>query len=280
MNSVKKGPGRPKKDTNSQLYLEKEPTKKRKTGTNKDYDEEDDYQDNISNSDPSDTVDTYQDFDYDGDGKKGKGSSNRDKTKGRRDNSLNVLTKKFIQLIRNSPNQTVDLNDAVKILNVQKRRIYDITNVLEGIGYIEKVLKNKIKWTGNQEMNGGEDEIDDLITELEQLTREENDVDNWTKYLQETLGDLTKDEINNNFSYVTFDDVKTVNTLAKEDDQPFLVIRAPKGTVLEVPVAEQEQEEEYPYRMKLTSQDEEILIYVVSNDQSSADGGEVKQLGH
>ena len=30
----------------------------------------------------------------------------------------------------------------------QKRRIYDITNVLEGIGLIEKRNKNCIKWKG------------------------------------------------------------------------------------------------------------------------------------
>ena len=28
----------------------------------------------------------------------------------------------------------------------QKRRIYDITNVLEGIGLIEKETKNTIRW--------------------------------------------------------------------------------------------------------------------------------------
>jgi transcription factor E2F3 len=28
----------------------------------------------------------------------------------------------------------------------QKRRIYDITNVLEGIGLIEKTSKNNIHW--------------------------------------------------------------------------------------------------------------------------------------
>ena len=49
----------------------------------------------------------------------------------------------------------VDLNDAAVKLNVQKRRIYDITNVLEGIGLIEKTIKNKIKWKGA--------EINDLI---------------------------------------------------------------------------------------------------------------------
>ena len=34
-------------------------------------------------------------------------------------------------------------------LQVQKRRIYDITNVLEGIGLIEKKSKNNIQWKGN-----------------------------------------------------------------------------------------------------------------------------------
>ena len=34
---------------------------------------------------------------------------------------------------------------------MQKRRIYDITNVLEGIGLIEKYKKNKIKWTSLEE---------------------------------------------------------------------------------------------------------------------------------
>lgn len=36
---------------------------------------------------------------------------------------------------------------AADVLNVkQKRRIYDITNVLEGIGLIEKKSKNSIQW--------------------------------------------------------------------------------------------------------------------------------------
>lgn len=56
--------------------------------------------------------------------------------KGRQDNSLSVLTKKFIQLIKSSENSTIDLNFAVQQLGVQKRRIYDITNVLEGVNYI------------------------------------------------------------------------------------------------------------------------------------------------
>lgn len=33
-------------------------------------------------------------------------------------------------------------------LKVQKRRIYDITNVLEGINLIERYKKNHVRWIG------------------------------------------------------------------------------------------------------------------------------------
>jgi len=42
----------------------------------------------------------------------------------------------------------LDLNQAMEILGVQKRRLYDITNVFEGIGLIVKHKKNFIRWNG------------------------------------------------------------------------------------------------------------------------------------
>ena len=68
--------------------------------------------------------------------------------RGRKENGLVELTKKFIELLKEAENQTLDLNGAVEKLAVQKRRIYDITNVLEGIGLICKVSKNNIRWDG------------------------------------------------------------------------------------------------------------------------------------
>ena len=64
----------------------------------------------------------------------------------RYDNSLGLLTRRFVQLLRDSPEGVVDLNYAATQLEVQKRRIYDITNVLEGIGMIEKKGKNNVWW--------------------------------------------------------------------------------------------------------------------------------------
>lgn len=59
--------------------------------------------------------------------------------------SLNTLTRRFVALLQHSTKTYVDLNDAAANLRVQKRRIYDITNVLEGIGLIQKTSKNMVK---------------------------------------------------------------------------------------------------------------------------------------
>ncbi|CAI5731853.1 unnamed protein product [Peronospora destructor] len=64
----------------------------------------------------------------------------------RYDSSLGLLTKRFVELIQSAPSKDLDLNAAAESLGVQKRRIYDITNVLEGIGLIEKTSKNNIHW--------------------------------------------------------------------------------------------------------------------------------------
>lgn len=120
---------------------------------------------------------------------------------------------------------------------------------------------------GNTENYAIENDINSLSKELDQLIVEEEEIDRWTAYLQEMLADLSKDAENNNYAYVTFDDIKSVETLSKESEQPFLVIRAPKGTVLEVPISDQETSDEYPYKIKLSSQEGEILIYVVSKDE-------------
>lgn len=51
-------------------------------------------------------------------------------------------------MMKDSKTGTIDLNEARIIMNVKKRRIYDITNVLEGINYVAKLQKNTIKWIG------------------------------------------------------------------------------------------------------------------------------------
>lgn len=54
-------------------------------------------------------------------------SSMSQPSQSRYDSSLGLLTKKFVNILRASPENSLDLNRAASELGVQKRRIYDIT---------------------------------------------------------------------------------------------------------------------------------------------------------
>lgn len=49
-------------------------------------------------------------------------------------------------LLKKAPNGVLDLNEVATTLGVRKRRVYDITNVLDGIDLIQKRSKNLIQW--------------------------------------------------------------------------------------------------------------------------------------
>jgi transcription factor E2F3 len=156
------------------------------------------------------------------------------------------------------------------MLKVQKRRIYDITNVLEGIGLIQKRNKNKIQWVGGSEGNEHAyfQEAASLNHELEELMQEEQSLDYWIGQMQESLNQMTKDPAYAEYAYVTYDDIKSLSNLTEAENETLLAIRAPPGTSLEVPDPDSLPEDEKErYQIYLTSKTGEILIYVVSNDK-------------
>lgn len=62
----------------------------------------------------------------------------------------------------------------------KKRRVYDITNVLEGINLIKKSGKNLYKWTGrtNDDLNSHQEVIlRELKVEQSRLQKEEEQLD-------------------------------------------------------------------------------------------------------
>ncbi|KAK8546259.1 hypothetical protein V6N12_027054 [Hibiscus sabdariffa] len=182
----------------------------------------------------------------------------------RYDNSLGFLTKKFINLIKHAEDGILDLNKAAETLEVQKRRIYDITNVLEGIGLIEKTLKNKIRWKGVDDSRPGEADIDlsVLQAEIENLTMEEHTLDEQIREMQERLRDLSENENNQKWLFVTEEDIKGLPCFQNET---LIAIKAPHGTTLEVP--DPDEAVDYPqrrYRMILRSTMGSIDVYLVS----------------
>uniref|UniRef100_A0A8C6AAQ8 E2F/DP family winged-helix DNA-binding domain-containing protein n=1 Tax=Marmota marmota marmota TaxID=9994 RepID=A0A8C6AAQ8_MARMA len=67
--------------------------------------------------------------------------------------SLVCLTKRFTDLIKSAPGGILDLNKAATTLGVPKRRLYDITGVLNGIDFVEKKSRNHVQWTGSDLSN-------------------------------------------------------------------------------------------------------------------------------
>ncbi|KAM0024707.1 putative transcription factor E2F-DP family [Helianthus debilis subsp. tardiflorus] len=152
----------------------------------------------------------------------------------RYDSSLGLLTKKFINLIKHAEDGILDLNNAADILEVQKRRIYDITNVLEGIGLIEKKLKNRIQWKGLDASKSGElkDDVASLQAEVQTLSMEEHKLDESIRKMQERMRDMSEDNSNQKWLFVTEDDIKGLPCFQNET---LIAIKAPHGTTLEVP---------------------------------------------
>ena len=60
--------------------------------------------------------------------------------------TLVQISQRFLTLMETEPTGEMDLNTAAGTLGVQKRRLYDITAVLEGIGYVEKQSRNVVVW--------------------------------------------------------------------------------------------------------------------------------------
>uniref|UniRef100_A0A453NYC0 E2F/DP family winged-helix DNA-binding domain-containing protein n=1 Tax=Aegilops tauschii subsp. strangulata TaxID=200361 RepID=A0A453NYC0_AEGTS len=180
----------------------------------------------------------------------------------RYDSSLGLLTKKFINLLKQAEDGILDLNNAAETLEVQKRRIYDITNVLEGIGLIEKTLKNRIRWKGlddsGVELDNG---LSGLQTEVENLNLQEQALDERISDMREKLRGLTEDENSQRWLYVTEDDIKGLPCFQNET---LIAIKAPHGTTLEVPDPDEAGDYlQRRYRIVLRSTLGPIDVYLV-----------------
>ncbi|NWV49822.1 E2F2 factor, partial [Daphoenositta chrysoptera] len=188
--------------------------------------------------------------------------------KTRYDTSLGLLTKKFIRLLNESPDGVVDLNRAAEVLEVQKRRIYDITNVLEGIQLIRKKSKNHIQWmgTGIFEDTAMMAKQQVLRGELAKLARTERMLDQLMQDCAMQIQQLADNETNQRYpsfsytlflstlAYVTYQDLRAISSFRK---QTLIAVNAPPETQLEVPDFSQEN-----FQLHLKSTNGPIEVYL------------------
>ncbi|XP_072765346.1 transcription factor E2F5 [Anoplolepis gracilipes] len=188
-----------------------------------------------------------------------------DNQQSRFEKSLGLLTTRFVTLLQKAKDGVLDLKVAADLLEVrQKRRIYDITNVLEGIGLIEKKSKNSIQWKGagpgcnTQEVG---EKLTDLKEEIRKLEDHEHLLDTHTRWIQQSIKNIENDMINRKYAYITYEDVKE-NFL----DQFVLGIQAPPDTELSVPNVLKtvvQDDGVISYNMYLKSNSGEIKVYMV-----------------
>lgn len=158
----------------------------------------------------------------------------------RQEKSLGILTTRFVTLLQEAPEGILDLKTAAETLAVrQKRRIYDITNVLEGIGLIEKKSKNSIQWLGaGPNCNSSEvtDKLTQLKNDIKELKAKEQEIETHYRWCKQSVFNLTDDKANKQNAFVHDEELLKVFP-----DETVLVVQAPMGTLLEVPFVDSSQ---------------------------------------
>ncbi|KAM9838597.1 transcription factor E2F3 [Aulostomus maculatus] len=182
--------------------------------------------------------------------------------KTRVDSSLGVLTLKFADMIRRSNDGVVDLNAVAQELNTSKRRIYDVTNVLEGIKLLKKKSKNLVEWQGTKM-------VVNFRQELEDLSEKERRLDELIQSCLWQIHDLCEDRhmvfldfCVFTFAYLTYEDVQKIPSLR---EQTVLVIQAPAETKLEVPHPEDS------LQLHLSSTQGPIEVFLCHDDPTLMD---------
>lgn len=152
----------------------------------------------------------------------------------RQENSLGELTKNFIDCVKSKGLEQININEIVKKLKVKKRRIYDITNVLEGIGYIKKLGKNQIKWIKTDFLKENiitNNEDSNKINYFLELQKENEKLDSFLNEINLEFEKLSEKQETKQYSYVTYDDLKT---LAENNNNKMIAIKAPLDTSIEI----------------------------------------------
>ncbi|XP_064137523.1 transcription factor E2F2 isoform X2 [Loxodonta africana] len=183
--------------------------------------------------------------------------------KTRYDTSLGLLTKKFIYLLSESEDGVLDLNWAAEVLDVQKRRIYDITNVLEGIQLIRKKAKNNIQGRGTLEDPTWPGKQQQLGQELKELITMEQALDQLIQSCSVNFKHLTEDKTNKRLAYVTYQDLRAVGNFK---EQTVIAVKAPPQTRLEVPDRSEENLQIY-----LKSTQGPIEVYLCPEEMQEPD---------
>ena len=164
--------------------------------------------------------------------------------------TLVSVTKAFINMLLMSNGAEIDLVSAETALGASKRRLYDVTNVLAGVGLIERCGKAKVKWIGTASMDEYSGDTPKLCHDYQELEKVSQNVDNF-------LSDLTQSELFSDYAWVSPKDIlsiipdndvrvyalrgpssMTIQVSDMDGDVPFhLICKAPEGEIDLIPIS-------------------------------------------
>lgn len=173
--------------------------------------------------------------------------------------SLFDLTIRFFHILLQSPNEGVDLNTASRKLNIRKRRLYDVLNVCEGVGMLDKSTKNcvKLKETGADAISNMH-KFWQLQNELRMIEEEESEVERELV----SLNDMSS-------SIIRCPSCCQLSTPYSDSDQKQLLIEAPSGSILKVLKPKLSTETfEWQYRVVVTSSGGKLRYRILSEQVS------------
>ncbi|EDQ88967.1 uncharacterized protein MONBRDRAFT_8506 [Monosiga brevicollis MX1] len=189
----------------------------------------------------------------------------------RSEKSLHLLTTRFIDLLQNTPGGSLDLKDAAEKLDMrQKRRIYDITNVLEGVGLVEKTNKNVVRWrhdpssdssSSNAQTRAVQEEIASLDAEIQSLER-------LTHVMQDRLRNAVDEVEDPKLKALPYRDICKAKGL---QDQTHFAIRAERGATMTVPEPQPIDNQRTQYCLYLRGNAGSIKAFLVVDKGNGSD---------
>lgn len=195
------------------------------------------------------------------------------------ENSLHSLTKRFLKLIDETPDKIIDLNTAAYLLNVGKRRIYDITNVLEGLTLLQKSHVNNVRWIGGDIKTYYSLDADDFDTSCSEGLNSNNNgdlgsaaapdqkmeaeilaADRMLDVLYEEISKLSQSNRNTKNAYVTYDDLQSLEIL---NNKLVFAVKTPENIKIEFADSRIPNNTE----LNITAEGESIDVFHVPNDR-------------
>lgn len=152
------------------------------------------------------------------------------------DPNVNRLSVKLVKLLRDAPEGLLDLKTVATCLNSRnKRRIYDIVNVLTGVGLVEKDPNSSVLiWKGGGPFSNSRDvklKLAATRKENERLQKLEITLEKHRFQIEQSLKILTDDLASQKFMYVSQTEVAN----CFRQDQTAIAVEAAVGSKVQCP---------------------------------------------